>query len=95
MAPTLIADYATVGGLVLSLDLWLPADPKGLYPGVIFIHGGGWSSGGPGQLCGQASDLAKRGFVAASIRYRLSGEAPYPAALDDCQDAVRWLRRYG
>ncbi len=95
MAPTLIADYAMVGGVVLSLDLWLPPDPEGLYPGVIFIHGGGWSGGGPGQLCGHAGDLAKRGFVAASIRYRLSGEAPYPAALDDCQAAVRWLRRYG
>src|SRR5262249_51528022 len=38
--------------------------------------------------------FAKLGFVAASINYRLSGEAPFPAALADCKNAVRWLRAH-
>lgn len=62
-------------------------------PGVLFVHGGGWSGGNRGQFRRHAQELARRGFVAATASYRLSGVAGYPAALDDCQRAMRWLRK--
>ena len=70
-----------------------------LRPAIVVIHGGGWLEGDkssfstlktPGNILG----FAKLGFVAVTINYRLSGEAPYPAALDDCRCAVRWLRAH-
>ena len=86
----------------LKLDLYLnPArsPPKAL---VLWIHGGGWSGGdqrGGGIAAPAYQDwpavlagLAARGYVVASITYRLSGEARYPAAIQDAKAAVRWLR---
>jgi len=61
-------------------------------PGMIFMHGGGWSGGNPQQFHWQASRLAAQGIVAASISYRFSGEAKYPAAVEDAKCAVRWMR---
>jgi acetyl esterase/lipase len=82
------------------LDLAMPnqrsTTPR---PGVVVIHGGGWIEGDKssfstveGRVPGNILDLAARGFIAATINYRLSGEAPYPAALDDCRAALAWLR---
>jgi acetyl esterase/lipase len=67
-------------------------------PLVVFVHGGGWSMGNP--RAGAAfldlplilASLAQRGYVVASIQYRLSGEAPFPAQLQDLREAVRFLR---
>jgi acetyl esterase/lipase len=59
-------------------------------PAVVFIHGGGWQSGD--KYPSQVSSLAQRGFFAVSINYRLSGVAIFPAAVEDCKCAVRWLR---
>ena len=67
--------------------------------GVVFFHGGGWAEGSR-RFVGPAYDdptsplvrLAEEGFVVASADYRLSGEAPWPAQLDDVLAAVRWLR---
>src|SRR3569623_1368896 len=70
-------------------------------PAIIVIHGGGWIEGDKSSFStvnrrppGNIIDFAKLGFVAATINYRLSGEAPFPAALHDCQCAVRWLRAH-
>jgi len=80
------------------LDLAMPkqsADkPRGA---IVVIHGGGWLEGDKSSFTttktpGNIIDFAKLGFVAVTINYRLSGEAPFPAALDDCRCAVRWLR---
>ena len=59
---------------------------------MVYIHGGGWSGGERTQLRRQAAYLAARGIAGMAIDYRLSGQANYPAALEDCLDAVRWLR---
>ena len=83
----------------LTLDLYLPASQvRGGAPVIIYVHGGGWTSGHtrhsgafenwPGVL----ASLAGRGYVVASLNYRLSGEAPSPAAAQDVKSAVRWLR---
>jgi acetyl esterase/lipase len=82
------------------LDLAMPkergAKPR---PVIVVIHGGGWIEGDKSSFAtrkhgvpGNIVDFAALGFVAATINYRLSREAPYPAALEDCRAAVRWLR---
>jgi hypothetical protein len=92
--------YATINGYRrLTLDLYLPPGPmSGARPVVIYIHGGGWSGGSP-RNAGTFEDwpeilasFAARGYVTASIEYRFSAEAPFPAALQDTKAAIRWLR---
>ena len=68
-------------------------------PGIVIIHGGGWIEGDKSSFAskkhgvpGNIVEFAEFGFVAATINYRMSKEAPFPAALDDCREAVRWLR---
>jgi acetyl esterase/lipase len=80
------------GGRDLKLDLFLPRQGDGLRPGIVFIHGGGWQGGNRRAFARQAAYLADKGYVGACIEYRLSGEATFPAAVEDCKAAVRWLR---
>ena len=84
--------YAKYGDRELTLDLYRPSDYSGPLPAVIFIHGGGWYKGDPSQYTAMAQHLADRGYVTLNIFYRLSGEAPFPAAIEDCKAAVRWAR---
>jgi acetyl esterase/lipase len=82
------------------LDLAMPHVSMGkLRPAIVVIHGGGWLEGDKSSFStpanrppGNILDFAGLGFVAITINYRLSGEAPFPAALNDCRCAVRWLR---
>ena len=84
------------------LDLAVPKGAGGKpRPAVVVIHGGGWLEGDKSSFASRAhgtpgniEDFAALGFVAATINYRLSGEAPFPAALEDCKCAVRWLRAH-
>jgi len=90
-------EYGRDGTAPLLMDLALPkADGLDRLPAVIFIHGGGWANGT--KEVDRAADklflLVEGGFVAASINYRLSGEAPFPAAIEDCKCAVRFLRTH-
>ncbi|MEZ5354939.1 MAG: alpha/beta hydrolase [Bryobacteraceae bacterium] len=85
--------YATYGARKMHLDLYLPpASAKVPYPAVVYIHGGGWRNGNKNAFARQAAHMASKGFVGASIEYRLSGEATWPAAMNDAKAAVRWLR---
>jgi acetyl esterase/lipase len=85
-------EYCTGGGHPLLLDLYAPRSPSGrLAPAVLLIHGGGWRIGSK-EGSALAVNLASKGFVAASANYRLSGEAPFPAAIEDVKCAVRYLR---
>jgi len=61
-------------------------------PTIVVVHGGGWKRGDKGVFGWYAEFLASQGYVAASINYRLSGDAKYPAQIEDCQAAVRFLR---
>jgi acetyl esterase/lipase len=83
--------YATVGNRELRLDLYLPADRTSPAPVVMWIHGGGWRGGQKGNA-GPARTLVSRGYAVADVEYRLSGEAIFPAQVEDCKAAVRWLR---
>lgn len=85
--------YCTLGSRALQLDVFCPkARRKGGYPAVLFIHGGGWRSGDRSQHVPMAQQLAAKGYVTATAEYRLSTEAPYPAAVHDLKAAIRWLR---
>ncbi len=84
--------YSSPGGRDLHLDLFLPKENRGPFPSVIYIHGGGWRSGNKTAFRRHAAHMATKGFVGACIEYRLSGEAKYPAAVDDAKAAVRWMR---
>ncbi|RFP18797.1 MULTISPECIES: alpha/beta hydrolase [unclassified Duganella] len=91
-----IADltYAQYGERCLKLDLYLPlaARADGGMPVVVLVHGGGWRAGFRSEFAPMAVRLAQHGYAAVAISYRLSGEAAYPAAIDDTQAAVRWVR---
>ena len=77
----------------LTLDLFRPAKPEERpLPVVVFIHGGGWGGGTKESYHDLAARAASHGYLCASVFYRLSGEAPFPAALEDCKCAVRWVR---
>ena len=88
-------EYGKVGPRSLKLDLYRPKKMGTPVPGLIFIHGGGWSGGDKKVYRVHASRYAQRGYVAVSIAYRFSGEAPFPAAVQDAKCAVRWMRTQG
>ena len=84
--------YARYGQREMQLDLWKPKTASQPLPAVLFIHGGGWYKGERASMANLAQALAAKGFVTATISYRLSGEAKFPAAMQDCKAAVRFLR---
>ena len=83
--------YAQVGDRKLLLDLHLPPKSKEPLPVVVWVHGGGWRSGSKGSG-GPALPLVSRSFAVVDVGYRLSGEALFPAQIQDCKAAVRWVR---
>ena len=84
--------YATVGQRKLVLDLYLPEKVGKPLPIVVWVHGGGWRGGNKDNVAPRLSPLLSRGYAAASVGYRLSGEAIFPAAIADCKAAVRHIR---
>jgi pectinesterase len=87
--------YVRRGGHALQLDLYLPAQPTpGGVPGIVFVHGGGWRAGVRANFAPMAIRMAQHGYAAATISYRLSPEALYPAAVQDARAAVRWMRAH-
>jgi acetyl esterase/lipase len=76
------------------LDIWMPSTARRPYPLVIFVHGGGWSGGDKRDVGPKVVPLLQRGFAVASVNYRLSGEAHFPAAARDVKAAVRYLRAH-
>lgn len=83
--------FAEIGGKPLLLDLHLP---KGLDkpPLVMFIHGGSWRAGSR-KRC-KLDWVVSHGFAVASIDYRFSQQALFPAQIHDCKGALRWLRAH-
>ena len=82
--------YVANGHPRQQLDLYSPSADKAL-PLIILIHGGGWSGGDKAEM--PVKPFLDDGFAVASINYRLSQDARFPAQIEDCKAAVRWLRR--
>jgi acetyl esterase/lipase len=84
--------YVEKGTSAQKLDLFVPAGstPDKPLPLVVWIHGGGWRGGDKARCL--AMPLLEKGYAVASINYRLSGEATFPAQIHDCKAAIRWLR---
>jgi acetyl esterase/lipase len=72
-----------------TLDLYVPPGATNA-PLVVWIHGGGWQNGSK-ENC-RALPLLEHGYAVASINYRLSQQAVFPAQIEDCKAAIRWLR---
>jgi len=87
--------YAGTANPRQRLDLYLPKERKGEkpLPVVVFIHGGAWRGGDKRSGAGMVAPYVETGrFAGASIAYRLSGEAIWPAQIHDCKAAIRWLK---
>lgn len=86
-------EFGKGGGRPLTMHLLKPkqtsAEPM---PVVVWIHGGGWQGGNKDSGLGRLAPLAARGFFCATVEYRPSGEAPFPAQIEDCKCAIRFLR---
>lgn len=78
----------------LTLDLYRPEKADKPSPVIVMFFGGGWQNGRPGLFAPLGQRLAQLGYVTVVPEYRLSGEAPFPAAVHDCKAAVRWIRKY-
>ncbi len=88
-------EFGKGGGRALKLDILRPKNPpEEPLPVVTFIHGGGWRGGKKGVGILRLLPLARRGYFCATIEYRLSGEAVFPAQIEDCKCAIRWLRAH-
>jgi acetyl esterase/lipase len=83
-------EYARVGEIPLLLDLFRSRSAAQPLPLVVWVHGGAWRSGD--KAANAALALSVRGYAVASINYRLSGVAKFPAQIEDCRAAIRWLR---
>ena len=75
-----------------KLDLYLPKPADAPSPVIVWIHGGGWIAGDK-KNC-PAKKLVAKGYAAVSVGYRLSQQAIYPAQIQDCKAAIRWLRAH-
>ena len=85
-------EYGRVGERKLVLDLYTPKDLDKPVPGLIFIHGGGWTKGDKADYKYYTVRFAERGYVVATMGYRFVQEAAFPGCVEDTKCAVRWMR---
>ena len=83
--------YSKVNDRELLLDAYVPQQAE-TCPGMLVIHGGAWRSGNRKQLRRYATSLTKMGFVCFAIDYRLAPGHKFPAQIEDCRSAVKWIR---
>jgi acetyl esterase/lipase len=80
------------GTVAVRMDLRIPAGASGRVPVVLWIHGGGWQSGDHNGVPGFVQPLLSSGIAIATVDYRVSSEAIFPAQIEDVKGAVRFLR---
>ena len=86
--------YKQVDSTLLQLDIYKLKSLKKAAPVLIFIHGGAWAKGERSDYLPYLLDYAQKGYVTVTVSYRLSGVAPFPAAVQDVQCAVGWIRAH-
>lgn len=88
-------EYKNINGKSLQLDIYKPENLQGPAPLLVFIHGGGWKSGKRSDYLIYLIDFAGRGYVTATVSYRLLEDGPYPACAEDIKDVIGWFFRNG
>jgi acetyl esterase/lipase len=83
--------YVKEGHPRQKLDLYLPE--RNHEPLLVYIHGGGWREGSKAHVTG-LEQIVAQGFAVASVEYRFSQDAVFPAQIEDCKSAIRWLRAH-
>lgn len=83
--------YAERGDEKLLADIYVP-EGEGPFPGVLVVHGGAWVMGNRLQLGNVSRKLSRSGYSAVAINYRLAPTNRFPAQIEDCKTAVRWMR---
>lgn len=84
--------YKSVDSISLQLDIYKQKKQKEKRPVLIFIHGGSWSKGKRSDYLPYLIDYAKKGYVTATVSYRLVKVAKYPAAVEDVKCAIKWIK---
>lgn len=87
-------EYAVPDGTPQLLNMAAPREGTGPFPTVVCIHGGGFRAGKRESHDALCVKLAERGYVAATVSYRLAPDHQFPAAVHDVKAAVRWLRAH-
>lgn len=93
VTPHLNVVYGEDGPRKLLADIFVP-EGKGPFPAVVVVHGGGWLNGDKAKFRALSIALCKRGYVTMAVGYRLGYEAKFPAGIQDCNAAVRFLRAH-
>ncbi len=91
--------YGQGGSTDLTMDVAVPAQGKGPFPCLLVFHGGGWIQGDKAQFRPLVRYIAEEGYVAATVKYRLSKPGnnnphPWPAQIEDAKCAVRYMRAH-
>ena len=87
-------EYKNVNGKSLQLDIYKPKVKT--KPGLlVFIHGGGWRTGKRSDYKVYTVAFAKKGYITATVSYRLLKDSPYPACAEDISDAIQWFYKHG
>ncbi len=84
--------YASPDRLELRADIYRPLASAGPFPAVLTVHGGSWRNGTKSRVGAISTRLARAGYLAVAIDYRLAPRYPFPAQLEDCKAAIRWMR---
>lgn len=86
--------FAKIGNADLKLDLARPRTGAGPFPAVVFLHGEGWRAGRRQDMSHFIEGVARLGYVGVTPDYRLVPDARFPAQVEDCKAAIRWLRAH-
>jgi len=84
--------FDTDGDRKLLCDIFRPATTREALPAIIVVHGGGWRNGSKNKFRGLAVEIARRGYVSVAIEYRLGHEALFPAGIQDCNAATKFIK---
>jgi len=86
--------YKTIGNKDLKLDIYHKKNISDATPLIIFIHGGAWKKGDKHDYWPYLIPYAEKGYITATIQYRLTDVAIYPAQLNDVISAINWLQEH-
>jgi acetyl esterase/lipase len=88
-------EYKNIDGKSLQLDIYKAKNLTKPAPLLVFIHGGGWKSGQREDYKSYLNSFAMKGYITATVSYRLLPDSVYPACVEDIADAVQWLFTHG